>query len=145
MTLKQYQSMVPGDLTLDKSNLDEESARTAQLHNKYLNFYLDETSRLDELKRKFDILWLKQTLYYLGRSTPEIYKEKPFDLKVKPIKSEVEQWLRADDSVQACDVLVKDQEKIVKYLNDQLKQINQRGYEIRAMIDWIKFKNGLNN
>ena len=145
MNLRQYQVIVSKDLSFDKTNLDVESERTAQLHNKYLIFYLDETTRLETLNRAFDILWHEQSKYYLGKSDPEIYKSKPFDIKVRPIKSEVEQWLKADPQIQAADVEIKDQEKIVKYLNDQLKQINQRGYEIRAMIDWIKFKHGLNN
>jgi hypothetical protein len=145
MTLRQYQTIVPKDLSFDKSNLDCESERTAQIHNKYLIFYLDETTRLETLHRAFDILWHERSKYYLGKADPEVYKEKPFDIKVRPIKSEVEQWLKADAEIQAADTEIKDQEKVVKYLNDQLKQINQRGYEIRAMIDWLRFKNGLNN
>ena len=145
MTLKYYQSIVPKDLSYDKSDLDGESAKTAQLHNKYLCFYLDETTKLETLNRAFNVLRHEQSNYYLGKAAPEVYKAKPFDIKVRPIKSEVEQWLQADPEIMAADVAIKEQEKVVKYLNDQLKQINQRGYEIRAMIDWVRFKNGLNN
>jgi hypothetical protein len=144
-TLKYYQSQVPNDLSLNKSELDEESIRTAQVHNKYLCFYLDETTKLETLNRAFNVLCHELKNYYLGKADPEIYKAKPFDIKVRPIKSEVEQWLQSDDEWQAADVQIKEQEKIVKYLNDTLKQINQRGYEIRAMIDWVRFKHGLNN
>jgi Recombination, repair and ssDNA binding protein UvsY len=145
MTLKQYCTIVPKDLSYDKSNLDAESERTAQIHNRYLIFYLEETTRLETMNRAFDSLWHEQSKYYLGKADPEVYKNKPFDIKVRPIKSEVEQWLKADADIQAADAAIKDQEKVVKYLNDTLKQINQRGYEIRAMIDWQRFKNGLNN
>lgn len=143
MKLRDYQRMVPTDLAFDKANLDAESERTAQLHNKYLNFYLDETRVLETLKRHYDVLLHERTLYYLGKADPDVYKEKPHPTKV--IKSEVEQWLKADTDMQAADIEVKEQERTVKYLNDQIKQINQRGYEIRAMIDWFKFKNGLNS
>lgn len=144
-TLKDYSRMVDHDLRIDKAELDTESSKTAQLHNKYLLFYLDETKMLDAMRRAFDTLSHDKRLYYLGKADPEVYKEKPFDLLVKPIKSEVAEWLSADPEIQEADSEIKDQERIVKYLNDTLKQINQRGYEIRAMIDWIKFKNGLNS
>jgi hypothetical protein len=145
MTLKYYQSIVPQDLRFDRSELDSESDRTAQIHNKYLVFLLDETTQLETMKRAFDSLWHQQTQYYLGKADDAVYKEKPFDFKVRPIKSEVEQWLKADADIQAADAAIKAQEKIVKYLTDTIRQINNRGYDIRAMIDWIRFKNGLNS
>jgi len=144
MTLKDYQAMVPKDLAYDKAALDSESARTAQLHDKYLKFYLAETARLEVLKHAFSSLWLIQKNYYLGKADPEVYKAKPFDLKVKPIKSEVEDHLKADGDLQAAELEIFSQEKTVKYLNDTIRQVNQRGFEIRAMIDWLRFKNGLN-
>lgn len=145
MTLKQYQLIAPADLVYNKGDLDDESAKTAQIHNKYLCFYLDETTKLETLNRAFNVLCHELKNYYLGKADPAVYKEKPFDIKVRPIKSEVDQWLQADPDFQTADVTIKEQEKVVKYLNDTLKQINQRGYEIRAMIDWIRFKNGLNS
>jgi Recombination, repair and ssDNA binding protein UvsY len=145
MNLKYYQSLVPKDLSYDKSDLDGESSRTAQLHNKYLVFLLDETTQLETMRRAFATLWHTQSQYYLGKADDATYKEKPFNLKVRPIKSEVEQWLNADDEIQAADAAIKAQEKVVKYLTDQLRQINNRGYEIKSMIEWVRFKHGLNN
>lgn len=144
MTLRQYAAMASQDLHIDKAALDDESVKTAKLHGKYLLLYLDETTKLETLNRAFDSLRHEKKLYYLGKAAPEVYKEKPFDLLVKPIKSEVEEFLSADPDLQAADAEIKDQEKVVKFLNDQIKQINQRGFEIRAAIDWIKFKHGLN-
>lgn len=144
MTLKQYAAMVVEDLTIDQANVDDESGRTAALHSKYLLLYLDETRKLEQLKRYFDSLWHERKLYYLGKAPPDVYKADPQPLKVT-LKSEVEEFLKADAIIQAADVEVKEQEKVVKYLNDMIKQINQRGFEIRAIIDWQKFKNGLNN
>jgi Recombination, repair and ssDNA binding protein UvsY len=145
MTLKYYQSVVPKDLSFDRSELDSEAERTAQIHNKYLVFLLDETTQLETMRRAYDSLWHQQTLYYLGKAEDKVYKEKPFDFKVRPIKSEVEQWLKADPDIQSADAAIKAQEKVVKYLTDTLRQINSRGYDIKAMIEWIRFKNGLSN
>jgi hypothetical protein len=145
MTLRDYQQMVPKDLSYDKAGLDEESARTAQLHNKYLNFYIDEKGKLEDMERAFSTIWHTQSLYYLGKADPEVYKAKPFDLRVRPIKSELEQFLKADPDIQSADIEIKRQEKIVKYLNDQIAQINRRSYEITNMIGWRRFMSGLNN
>lgn len=136
--------MAAVDLKLDKANLDNESSRTASLHGKYLLLFIDETRRLQVLNRAWDKLWHERKLYYLGKAPESVYKENPHPLLVKPIKSEVEEFLRSDDQIQAADAEIKEQELVIKYLHETLKQINQRGFEIRAMIDWYRFKNGEN-
>jgi hypothetical protein len=145
MSLQQYAQMVKEDLKINLADLDREETRTAPLHSKYLLLYLDETKKLETMKRVFSILRHEKRLYYLGKADPEVYKEKPFDLLVKPIKSEVDEYIDTDPEIQAAEAEISEQEHIVKYLNDMIKQINQRGFEIKGAIDWIKFKSGLNN
>jgi hypothetical protein len=145
MTLSEYSDLVRKDCVIRKDEIDEESSKNFPLHNKYLLFYLDENKKLAAMKRAFESLRHEKRLYYLGKADEEVYKAKPFPLLVKPIKSEVEEWINTDDEVQAADAALSDQEAIVKYLNDTLKCIHNRGYDIRAIIDWQKFINGLNN
>ena len=42
MNLNELREMVSKDITIDETNLDQESLKTPQLHNKYLIFFSDE-------------------------------------------------------------------------------------------------------
>ena len=42
MNLNEIREMVSNDIIIDETNLDQESLKTPQLHNKYLIFFGDE-------------------------------------------------------------------------------------------------------
>ena len=82
MTLEELQAQADKDLVIDDTELDTESLKTPILHNKYLQYY----NKFNLLLKKSQ--WEERTLqrekweYYTGKSDPEVYKQKPFDLKV---------------------------------------------------------------
>ena len=51
MNLTELRAMVSQDMVMDDTELDIESLRTPQLHNKYLNMYHDERLLLTKRKR----------------------------------------------------------------------------------------------
>ena len=82
MTLEELQDLVEKDLKIDDTELDIESLKTPQLHNKYLKLL----SRFNLLLKKTDsdyaVLHRNKWEYYMGKSDPKVYREKPFDLKI---------------------------------------------------------------
>ena len=84
--LLELYSMADKDLELDKSQLDDESTRTSKIHGKYIQFYLDELNCLRRMERQMKIIIKEKTQYYLGKSEPDVYKEKPFDLESQAYK-----------------------------------------------------------
>ncbi len=140
---EEFYSMVAQDTNLRKDELGDESLRTHKIHDKYLKLYLEHLNELRRMERGFKILLKKKTEYYLGKADPEIYKEKPFDLKVKPIKSDLNLYLDADEEMQAAQTVIDQQDILVKYLKDTVSSINQRGFQIRDAIEWQKFSNGV--
>jgi len=142
-TIQELRKMVSTDIVIRKDELGEESRRTPILHDKYLKMYLDELNELRRMERGMKLLLKKKTEYYLGKSDPEVYKKAPFDLKVRPIKSDLNLYLDADPDMQQAQTLVDLQDVKVKYLRDTLNQINQRGFQIRDNLEWNKFSNGI--
>ena len=49
MNLNEIREMVSNDIIIDETNLDQESLKTPQLHNKYLIFFSDEKLILKKL------------------------------------------------------------------------------------------------
>ena len=90
MELDELYDLVKKDLELDDTSLDREAIRTPYLHSKYLKFYEEAKLELARIKKDYKKLKLEKVLYYTGRADPEVYKEKPFELKI--LKNEVETW-----------------------------------------------------
>lgn len=143
MDLNELKLMVENDLKIDETSLDRESSRTPQLHNKYLSFYMDEKMRLKKWQANIAVLRRKLWLYYTGRMSKEEIKEfgrEPFELNV--LKTEADDLIESDDMWLEKDLQISFQQEKVNYLESVVKIINNRQWQIRAMIDWIKFTQG---
>ena len=144
MNLNDLKLMVENDLKLDQTILDQESSRTPQLHNKYLIFYMDEKLRLKKLEGEQAALRRKLWLYYTGRMSKEEVKEfgrEQFELNV--LKTEADELITSDSEWIKLDEKVTYQQEKVNYLENIVKIINNRQWQIRSMIDWIKFTQGV--
>ena len=140
MTLDELQAEADKDLVIDDTELDTESLRTPILHNKYLQYY----NKFNLLLKKSQ--WEERTLqrekweYYTGKSDPEVYKEKPFDLKV--LKNDVHIYINSDEDIQKIQAKIIYQEAIVNYLEQILRMINNRSFTIKNAIEWRRFTSG---
>jgi len=56
MNLNEIREMVSNDIIIDETNLDQESLKTPQLHNKYLIFFGDEKLILKKLETQRFVL-----------------------------------------------------------------------------------------
>jgi len=64
----------------------------------------------------------------------------PFELNI--LKTEADDLIESDERYFAVSDRVKFQEEKVNYLESVIKIINNRQWQIRAMIDWVKFTQG---
>ena len=143
MNLEDIRQMVNNDVEMDKTELDLESMKTPQLHNKYLIIFTDEKLILGKLKSDFNVLRKNKWLYYTGKLSQEQLDDfgwETFDLNI--LKSDIDKFLDADlDIITLANRILLQQEK-VNYLESVIKLINNRQWNIRAAIDWLKFTNG---
>ena len=141
MELDELYDLVKKDLELDDTSLDREAIRTPYLHSKYLKFYEEAKLELARIKKEYKKLKLEKVLYYTGRADPEVYKEKPFELKI--LKNEVDTWVEGDDELENMNLRVEYKNTKVDYLQRTLTSISNRSFYIRHVIDWRKFINGI--
>jgi len=143
MNLEQIQEMWQRDSVIDPDNLHDESLKVPQLHSKYYTIYnticlLREKSR-DSYKR----VKLERYNYYTGKAPAEVYVEEPFPYKVRE-KDAIQRYLDADDKLTTIDLKIRYYDVMLKFLEEVIKTISSRTYQIKNAIDWHKFQAGFN-
>ena len=140
MDLETLQNQADVDLRIDDTELDLESIRTPQLHNKYLKLFTKYSLQLKKVKDDYDGLYKFKWEYYTGKATLSVYKAEPFDLKV--LKSDVHIYLNAEEELQKLGQRQEYLNVVVVYLERVLREINNRNWNIRNTIEWKKFLHG---
>ena len=143
MTLNELIEQAKQDLKFDDTELDQESLRIPQLHNKYLNFYHEEKLRYQGYKTNYSKMFKLKWEYYTGKLSEDQLKElgwEPFDLKI--LRQDVDIYLESDKELIELKSKMSIQEEKVEYLNSIVKGITNRQFHIRDAIAWRKFLNG---
>jgi len=143
MNLSDYRQMVEVDLNINETELDTESLRTPQLHSKYLNFLSDEKLILSKLESEYKITKKYRWLYYTGKLSEEELSEfewEPFELSI--LKTDIDKFMESDEDIQKIYNRIQYRKTVVDYLDNIIKVISNRQWNIRSAIDWLKFTNG---
>ena len=135
MNLETIQSMWEKDSQIDIIKVHEEAAKIPSLHAKYWDVYntlklLKEKAQIQESNVKLD-----RYNYYTGKSDPEVYQAEPFPYKIRE-KDAVKRYMDADDRVQTIVLKIKYYDVMLSYLEDIVRQINNRRYQLKNIIDW---------
>lgn len=121
----------------DELKLDNESLRTASLHQKYMDMLSQESYTLKKLYGEKTRIYKEKWLYYSGKASPEVYKEKGV-FQHKVLKNDLEMFIESDDEYLEKKLQIDYQEEKVKFLESVIKQISQRDWQIRNAIEWRK-------
>ena len=140
MKLEEIQSEWSKDCKLDKTELSSESLNIPVLHNKYLKFLNKYKLLLVKAEDEYKLLKKYKWEYYTGKAEERVYKVEPFDLII--LRQDIDKYLDADSELQKQKQKVRYLEVLIDYLDKTVKQISNRGFLIKSMIDWRKFING---
>ena len=140
-TLNEFYDDTEKDLVIEESELDRESLRTPYLYDKYLKMYQESKLHLRKVQQKYNELKLEKHRYYTGSADPEVYKEKPFGIKV--IKQDLELYLNADTELAKSFDMVDYVSVIKDFLEKTLKNVENRNWNIKNAIEWRKFLSGV--
>jgi hypothetical protein len=141
MKLEEIYSDIKKDFIIDETNMANEALRTSQLFIKYVQIFTNEKLRLEQLDNRKKLLLAEKREYYYGNAAPEVYKEKPFDVKVKT-EVVLQKYLDNDsDIVKYNENIIIQQEK-VNVLKMCLDEIKNRNYQIKNYIEYTKFISG---
>ena len=140
MKLEDIQTSISEDSNLDSTELGKESLRIPNLISKYLNLRSKENILLKQLESNQAIDFKKRWEFYLGKAPPKDYKDEPFDHKV--LRSDIEIYLKADKVLQEWDNKILMQRSKIDIIDQFVKELGQRGWNIKNSIEWIKLMNG---
>ena len=143
MNLEQIQEMWEKDSKIDPDNLHDESLKIPQLHSKYYTLYNTITLLRERAKEQYSKVRLERYNYYTGKATAEVYAEEPFPYKVRE-KDAIQRHLEADDKMNKVDMKIKYYDIMLKFLEEVIRAVSNRTYQIKNAIEWNKFQAGYN-
>ena len=141
MNLEQIQEMWQKDAVIDPDNLHDESLKIPQLHSKYYTLYNTITLLREKAREQYSKVRLERYNYYTGKSPAEVYVEEPFPYKVRE-KDAIQRHLDADDKMNKIDMKIKYYDVMLKFLEEIIRAISNRTYQIKNAIEWNKFQAG---
>jgi hypothetical protein len=141
MDLEKIQAMWEKDSHIDPDNLHDESLKIPQLHSKYYTLYNTITLLREKAREQYNKVRLERYNYYTGKATAEVYAEEPFPYKVRE-KDAIQRHLEADEKMNKIDMKIKYYDVMLKFLEEIIRAVSNRTYQIKNAIEWNKFQAG---
>lgn len=131
------------DTILDDLNLDTESVRIPNLHAKYITQLSDDRRLVRGYQSQKKQIISKLRNYYSGSATQEeltdIGREQFLG---KTLKNEIMINVELDELIISIDAKISMLEVKILALEEIMKSINSRGYQIKNAIDWRRLTLG---
>jgi len=142
MNLDKIQEMWQTDSVIDPDNLHDESLKIPQLHSKYYTVYNTITLLREKARTQYNQVKLERYNYYTGKAEPEVYAEEPFPYKVRE-KDAIQRHLDADERLISIDMKIRYYDATLKFLEEIIKNVSNRTYQIKNAIEWNRFQAGM--
>ena len=110
-------------------------------HNKYLNHYTDISQIKSSLEFEIRKLVREKREYYSGEADAKVYAEKPFGSSIKT-SEKMKTYLESDDEIINLEAKIKYLDQMLYWLDQVMRQISNRGFQVKSAIEWEKFVNG---
>ena len=143
MDLDKIQEMWQNDAVIDPDNLHDESLKIPQLHSKYYTLYNTITLLREKAREKYNRVRLERYNYYSGKAPAEVYVEDPFPYKVRD-KESLQRYMEADEKLNSIDLKIRYYDVMLKFLEEIIKTIANRTFQIKNAIEWHRFQAGFN-
>jgi hypothetical protein len=140
--LEKIQEMWERDSIIDPDNLHTESLNIPVLHARYYDMYNNIILLKKKAEQQKRNIRHKKYEYYTGKADPDIYIENPFPKKIRD-KDTLQKYMDADESLSQASLKVEYYDVMLSYLQDILKMIHNRTYQIKNSIDYQRFASGL--
>ena len=141
MNLDKIQEMWQRDSVIDPDNLHDESLKIPQLHSKYYTIYNTITLLREKARESYNRIRLERHNYYTGKAPAEKYVEEPFPYKVRE-KDAIQRHMDADEKMSTINMKIKYYDVILKFLEEIIRNVSNRTYQIKNAIEWQQFQSG---
>jgi hypothetical protein len=140
--LEKIQTMWEQDSKIDIYNLHTESLNIPSLHAKYFEIYNNILLLKKKAEQKKRNIRHQKYEYYTGKADPDVYIQNPFPKKIRD-KDTLQKYMDADQSLSQASLKVEYYDVMLAYLQDILKMIHNRTYQIKNAIEYQRFASGL--
>ena len=142
INLEAIQEMWENDAKIDRDNLHEESLNIPSLHAKYFDLYNTIFLLRKKTEQQRKNIRHERYEYFSGKADPEVYVENPFGKKIRD-KDTMTKYLDADDKLSNASLKIDYYDTMLTYLESILKVIQNRTYQIKNAIEFMRFNAGL--
>lgn len=131
------------DSEIDKTELGDESIKIPKLHHKYFQVYTSERLLLRKLEAEMKQLKLDKYEFYTQGPSKET-KDRGWELPSRGIilKQEMPMYMEGDKEIIELSLKIGYQQEKIELLESVIKSLTNRGFQIKAAIDWYKFTMG---
>jgi hypothetical protein len=132
------------DSVVDRQQLDTEALKLSTLHHKYYKVYTHERLLLRKYEADLKVLKLEKYEFYTQGPTKETH-EKGWQLPPmgKILKADASTYVDADKDIIELSLKIGIQHEKIDLLESIIKNIMNRGFQIKSAIDFIRFQSGV--
>ena len=142
INLEAIQEMWENDAKIDIDNLHEESLNIPSLHAKYFELYNTIFLLRKKAEQQRKNIRHERYEYFSGKADPEVYVDNPFGKKIRD-KDTMTKYLAADEKLSNASLKIDYYDTMLTYIESILKVIQNRTYQIKNAIEFMRFNAGL--
>ena len=136
------QRMWEQDSKIDPDNLHTESLNIPMLHAKYFEIYNNIVLLKKKAEQQRKNIRHDRYEYYTGKADPDVYVENPFPKKIRD-KETLQKYLDADEKLSQVCLKLEYYDTMLNYIESILKMVQNRTYQIKNAIEFVRFTAGL--
>ena len=141
LDLDMIQKMWEQDSKIDLDNLHTESINIPKLHAKYFEIYNNIVLLKKKAEQQRKNTRHERYEYFSGKADPEVYVKNPFPKKIRD-KYTKQKYLDSDESLSSVSLKIDYYDTILNYIESILKVIQNRTYQIKNAVEFMKFQAG---
>lgn len=144
MKLSDIQAEWTKDSEINELELGREATRVPTLHSKYLVILSNVKLQSRKAESDYNMLRRLKYRYYRGEmGENELEEHGWFQYQGnKPLKNEMDEFLQYDDDLNKLVDKVEYYKTVIYTLEQILRSINSRTWDIKTAVEWNKFTNG---
>ena len=136
------QEMWEKDSKIDIDNLHTESLNIPVLHAKYFDMYNTLLLLRKKAEQQRKNIRHERYEYFSGKADPDVYVKDPFPKKIRD-KDTMQKYLDADEKLSTSSMKIEYYDVMLRYIEEILKQITNRTYQIKNSLEFMRFTSGL--
>ena len=140
--LDTIQEMWEKDAKIDRDNLHDESLNIPALHAKYFQIYNTIFLLRKKAEQQRKNIRHERYEYFSGKADPDVYIQNPFPKKIRD-KDTMTKYLDADEKLSNASLKSEYYDTMLTYLESILKVVQNRTYQIKNAIEFMRLNAGM--